>query len=74
MYRWHVTDPLVWRSRARITMQQIGCCRSPPETFLWERQDDWSVASFWYEPIPSDPLPPIPDAAARLADLPRALQ
>jgi hypothetical protein len=72
MYRWHLADPLVWRTQARITMQQIGCCRPPPEPFLFERQDDWSVASFWYEPIPSAPLPPFPDAAARLANLPDA--
>lgn len=71
MYRWHLVDPIVWRTQARITMQQIGCCRPlPAETHLFERRDDWSAASFWYEPIPSAALPPIPDAATRLADLP----
>jgi hypothetical protein len=72
MYRWHVADPIIWRSQARVTMQQIGCCGSPPEPWLSERRDDWSVASFWYEPIPGAPLPPMPDAVARLADLPDA--
>jgi hypothetical protein len=38
-------------------------------TQLLERSDDWSAASFWYEPLPSAPLPPLPDAAARGADL-----
>ncbi len=75
MYRWRLADPILWRSRIRITMQQIGCCRpAPAETPLFERQDDWSVASFWYESIPSAPLPSLSDASARLADLPVAAQ
>ncbi|MES1158743.1 MAG: glycoside hydrolase family 172 protein [Terricaulis silvestris] len=78
MYRWHLNDPIVWHHDIRITMQQIGCCKQPPgrpwdySNALWERSDDWSVAAFWYEPIPSAPLPPMPNAAARLADLPDA--
>jgi hypothetical protein len=82
MYRWHVPDPVVWTKDVRLVMQQMGCCNLPPGqrsrnfqeymSALYERQDDWSVATFWYEPIPSAPLPPFPDAAVRLADLPPA--
>ena len=36
---------------------------------LAETQDDWSCATFWYEPVPSEPLPPMPDFKARTADL-----
>jgi hypothetical protein len=36
---------------------------------LAETQDDWSTATFWYEPVPSAPLPALPDLAARTADI-----
>jgi len=64
MYRWHLLDPIYWKSDCRITIQQIGWKKG-----LYERQDDWSVATFWYEPVPSAPLPPLPDVAARVANL-----
>jgi len=64
MYRWHLPDPVFWRKEARITIQQIGWNKG-----LYERQDDWSCATFWYEPIPSAPLPPLPDVKARTANL-----
>ena len=37
-----------------------------------DRQDDWSTASFWYEAVPSAPLPPLPGLALRIADIPEA--
>jgi hypothetical protein len=65
MYRWHIVDPVVWDSDCRITIQQIGWQKEPDPKFnggnYFERRDDWSVATFWYEPIPSDPLPPMPN-------------
>jgi hypothetical protein len=36
---------------------------------LFEREDDWSAASFWYEAVPSAPLPVMPDYAQRVANL-----
>jgi len=72
MYRWHLSDPIYWQRECRITIQQIGYGRehkpgSGPG--LYERQDDWSTATFWYEPVPSDPLPPLADTAVRVAAL-----
>ena len=64
MYRWHLCDPIYWKKDCRITIQQIGFGKG-----LYERQDDWSTATFWYEPIPSEPLPPMPDVAARTANI-----
>jgi hypothetical protein len=64
MYRWHLPDPIYWQKEARITIQQIGW-----KDGLFERQDDWSCATFWYEPVPSAPLPPFPAAEARTKDL-----
>jgi len=65
IYRWHIKDPIYWKKDIRVTIQQIGW---KPETRLFERQDDWSTTTFWYEPIPSEPLPEMPDYKARIAD------
>ena len=62
LYRWHIKDPIYWKKDIRITMQQIGNGKDG----LFERQDDWSVASFRYEPLPSQPLPAMPDYKARM--------
>jgi hypothetical protein len=64
MYRWHLPDLVAWRERCRITIQQIAW-----ENGLAEVKDDWSAATFWYEPVPSAPLPPMPDVKARTADI-----
>jgi hypothetical protein len=64
MYRWHLPDPVYWKEDCRITIQQIGW-----KDGLYERQDDWSCATFWYEPIPSAALPKLPDVKARSQDL-----
>jgi hypothetical protein len=65
LYRWHLPDPIAWKKDCRITIQQIGWNGSG----LFERQDDWSAAAFWYEAVPSAPIPPCPDAPARTADI-----
>ena len=64
MYRWHLPDPVYWQKRCRVTIQQIGW-----KDGLFERQDDWACATFWYEPVPSAPLPALPDVKARTANL-----
>jgi len=85
MYRWHLPDPIYWHSKIRVTVQQIGFSREQyyavpgatknPKDFkeikngYKERTDDWSAATFWYEPVPSQPLPLMPGPEARLADL-----
>lgn len=80
MYRWHFPDPVYWRTDIRITLQQIG--HKPTGNArtiaayldeLYEREDDWSVATFWYESVPSAPLPPLPDAEDCMKDLPASL-
>ena len=66
MYRWHIPDPVYWKQECRITIQQIG---HAGKEGLYERQDDWSAAAFWYENIPSAPLPPMVNIKERTADL-----
>ena len=64
MYRWHLPDPIVWQKECRITIQQIAYKKGLAET-----EDDWSTATFWYEPVPSEPLPKMPDVEMRTADI-----
>ncbi len=64
IYRWHLPDPIAWQHEARITIQQIAY-----QERLLETQDDWSCASFWYEPVPSAKLPDMPDVLARTSDI-----
>ena len=64
MYRWHLPDPIYWKQECRITIQQISW-----DNGLAERQDDWSTATFWYEPIPSAPLPELSDISGRIANI-----
>ena len=65
IYRWHIQDPIYWKKDVRITIQQIGCCP------YFERQDDWTATTFWYEPIPSAPLPQLPSYEERVKNLPQ---
>jgi hypothetical protein len=72
MFRWHLPDPVYWKEECRITIQQIGYSRELREKTghsLYERQDDWSTATFWYEPIPSARLPKMPNRELRAADI-----
>ena len=72
MYRWHLPDPIYWKKECRITIQQIGWSKEKsgtPNSGLYERQDDWSCATFWYESVPSAPLAPLPGLATRTADM-----
>ncbi len=64
MHRWHLPDPIAWQEECRITIQQIAW-----KNGLAETQDDWSCATFWYEPTPSAALPKMPDAPARTANI-----
>lgn len=68
MYRWHLSDPVYWEKDCRITIQQIGW--SPDvKNSLFERQDDWSCAAFWYEAVPGNRLPELPSSGDRTKDL-----
>lgn len=74
MYRWHLPDPVYWREDIRVTIQQIGhkgTSVAPGDypNQLYERQDDWSTSTFWYEPVPSAALPEMPGLGARMENL-----
>jgi hypothetical protein len=65
IYRWHLPDPVLWTKEARVVVQQIGS----RDGRLCETRDDWSCASFWYEPVPSHRLLPLPTWDERRVDL-----
>ncbi len=65
MYRWHLPDPVLWHQEIRVTVQQLGW----KDGKLCETSDDWSCAAFWYEPLPSHALAPLPTWEERVADL-----
>jgi hypothetical protein len=68
-YRFHIPDPIYFNQDIRIEMQQIGAGARPDGTGgLYERADDWSAASFWYQTL-GEPLPQIPSFKERIANL-----
>jgi hypothetical protein len=59
MYRWHIADPVRFDSEIRVTAQALGW-RSGGR-YLPLRDDIASVA-YWYQELPVNPFPPLPDA------------
>ena len=53
-YRWHVSDPLVFNTGIKVTLEHFGWI-SPDEnpdyrSMSWnERQDDYASVAFWYQ-------------------------
>ena len=53
-YRWHVSDPIVFNSSVRVTLEHFGWI-APDEnpdykSMSWnEREDDYSSVAFWYQ-------------------------
>ena len=62
MYRWHIQDPIRFRSDLRVTIQALGW-RSALEgqrRYL-PLQDDIASTSFWYQVEPHAPFPELGD-------------
>ena len=64
LYRWHLKDPIFWKQDILVTIQQIG---ATDKIGYYNKQEDVSSTAFWYEPVPSEALPAMPDYAARIA-------
>lgn len=69
LYRWHLPDPIFFKHDCRVTAQQICYNKDASPEGLMECTDDWSCAAFWYEPIPSAPLPDLPPLEVLITDL-----
>lgn len=68
-YRFHIADPIFFGKDIRVEMQQIGGGWIPEGGVnIYERSDDWSAASFWYQDI-GEPLPAMPAYQDRIRDI-----
>ncbi len=57
MYRWHITDPIRFQKRLKVTIQALGW-RSG-RRYLPLQEDIASVA-YWYQTLPGAPFPKLP--------------
>ena len=61
-YRWHILDPIRFRSDLRVTIQSIGW-QGPPVRYL-PLTDGYSSVAFWYQTEPHAAFPALPDDKA----------
>jgi hypothetical protein len=66
LYRFHVHDPVFFKSDLRITLQALGW-RNPQEGHrrYHALQDDLASVAYWYQTLPGRPFPPLPGRDAR---------
>ena len=57
-YRWHITDPVRFKSDLRVTFQSIGW---QSEGRYLPLQDDLASVAYWYQTEPHNPFPPLPE-------------
>lgn len=62
LYRFHVPDPIFFKSSLKVTMQALGW-RS--EGRFLPLQDDIASVAYWYQCLPHAPFPPFADRNAR---------
>lgn len=61
LYRWHITDPIRFRTGLKVTMQALGWRRDGRYLPL---QDDIASVAYWYQTLPTAPFPDLPDRDA----------
>lgn len=59
LYRWHICDPIRFEQNIRVTIQALGWRSGRRYLPL---QDDISSVAFWYQTLPFQKFPPLPDA------------
>ena len=59
LYRWHITDPIRFDEDIRVTIQALGWRSGGRYLPL---QDDIASVAFWYQTLPAQPFPALPDA------------
>ena len=62
LYRWHLMDPICFRSDLRVTVQALGWW--PNQTYQ-PLADDVASVAYWYQHEPHAPFPPLPPIAQR---------
>ncbi len=71
VYRWHVTDPIVFQKSLRAEIEHVGPVLDFAGRMVQdygERTDDFSSVSFWYQAEPHKPWPAPPAGHDRLTD------
>ncbi|MES2307298.1 MAG: glycoside hydrolase family 172 protein [Verrucomicrobiota bacterium] len=65
MYRWHIPDPIRFKSDLKVTMQALGwrSGRGEGRRYL-PLQDDIASVAYWYQALPNVPFPKFPDRDA----------
>ncbi|MDR2656674.1 MAG: DUF2961 domain-containing protein [Oscillospiraceae bacterium] len=58
LYRWHITDPIRFKTDLRVTVQALGWRKGGKYLPL---QDDIASVAYWYQTLPGRPLKPLPD-------------
>lgn len=58
LYRWHITDPVYFENRLRITIQALGWREGGRYLPL---QDDIASVAYWYQSLPTAPFPTLGD-------------
>ena len=57
LYRWHVTDPIRFEKRLKVTIQALGW---RAEHRYLPLQDDIASVAYWYQALPMAPFPELP--------------
>lgn len=58
LYRFHITDPIYFEEKLRVTIQALGWREGG---YYLPLQDDIASVAFWYQTLPSKPFAPLPD-------------
>lgn len=58
MYRWHIADPIRFKSDLKVTIQALGWRSGGRYLPL---QDDIASTAFWYQTLPTAAFPKLPD-------------
>ena len=66
LYRWHLTDPIRFAERLRITVAALGWREFDPHEAAPDRRylplrDDIATVAYWYQTLPTQPFAPLPD-------------
>jgi hypothetical protein len=60
LYRWHITDPVRFRSDLKITIQGLGWQQVGADRVYRPIQENISSVAFWYQRDPHAPYPALP--------------
>lgn len=61
MYRWHLLDPIRFKSGLKVTIQMLGWKQSVPYGYD-QLQEHVSSVAYWYQTEPHEPYPALPAA------------